>query len=282
MGNDAFIETRNAIRKEAEGIITGNEDGVVSTGYADLDSIIMGLKNGSLYVIGGRPAMGKTAFALNLLENICVEDKKACLYYSFEQTRERLIERLLRQISRVELYGQELKADKKKLIEEVSLTVSKAELIIEDNQELTIDLLVKNVKENSDRGDIGVIIVDYLQLIPVSESCSFCDSTSYIMNKLKNLAKELDKPVIVLSQLNRKPEFRADHRPMISDLRGSGSIENYADVVLFLYRDEYYYSETPIKSILEVIVAKNNYGPIGTAELAYRVEYGKIFSIERR
>ena len=249
----------------------------MSTGLRDLDKKINGLNKSDLFLIAARPAMGKTAFALNIALNVAKKYSKTVAVFSLEMSREQLIMRLLANESFVEL--QKLLTGK--LSEEewtklamASAALSQTDLRVDDNPSIT----VAEINAKCRRLDnLGLVVIDYLQLMQGSGYGKASDNrvnvVSDISRSLKIMAKELNVPVICLSQLSRGPEGRTDKRPMLSDLRESGAIEQDADEVIFLYRDEYYNENTEEKGVAECIVAKNRHGEVGTVKLQWVGQY---------
>jgi len=264
---------RNSINKIAaaaqnDGVVTG-----LSTGFTDLDYKTSGLQPSDMILIAARPSMGKTAFVLNLAQHICFNQKKSVLVFSLEMSQEQLINRLLALESHVEAQnirsGNLSDKDWEGLVEAAS-TIGESDLLIDDTPGISIGELRAKCRKYALSHDIKIIIIDYLQLMSGNgKSDSRQQEISEISRSLKSLARELNVPVIALSQLSRAVEKRDDHRPMLSDLRESGAIEQDADVVMFLYRDDYYNKETDKKGIAEVIIAKQRNGPIGTTELVW-------------
>ena len=249
----------------------------MSTGLRDLDKKINGLNKSDLFLIAARPAMGKTAFALNLALNVAKKYNKTVACFSLEMSREQLTMRLLANESFVEL-GKLLTG---KLTDEewtklamASASLSQTDLRVDDNPSIT----VAEINAKCRRLDnLGLVVIDYLQLMQGSGYGKASDNrvnvVSDISRSLKIMAKELNVPVICLSQLSRGPEGRTDKRPMLSDLRESGAIEQDADEVIFLYRDEYYNENTEDKGVAECIVAKNRHGEVGTVKLQWVGQY---------
>lgn len=249
----------------------------LSTGMRDLDSKINGLNRSDLVLLAARPAMGKTAFALNLCLNVAKKYKKTVAMFSLEMSREQLAMRLLSIESFVD--GQKLATGK--LTEEewsklcmASTALSQTDIRVDDNPAITVAEMNAKCRRVE---NLGLVIVDYLQLMNGSGYGKGGDNrvnvVSEISRSLKIMAKELNVPVICLSQLSRGPESRTDKRPMLSDLRESGAIEQDADEVLFLYRDEYYNENTEDKGIAECIVSKNRHGEVGTVKLQWIPQY---------
>lgn len=272
---------RDAINKisiaaKSDGNITG-----LSTGFTELDYNTAGLQPSDLILIAARPSMGKTAFVLNLAQNICFKQDKAVLIFSLEMSQEQLVNRLLALESHVKAQsirtGNVTDKDWEGLVEGASV-IGESKLLIDDTPGISIGELRSKCRKYALSNDIKIIIIDYLQLMSGDgrHSDSRQQEISDISRSLKALARELNVPVIALSQLSRAVEKREDHRPMLSDLRESGAIEQDADVVMFLYRDDYYNKETDKKNIAEVIIAKQRNGPIGTTELVWLPELTKF------
>ena len=249
----------------------------MSTGMRDLDKKINGLNKSDLVLVAARPAMGKSAFALNLALNVAKKYKKAVAIFNLEMSREQLAMRLLAIESFVD--GQKMQTgklteDEWSKLSMASVALSQTDIRIDDNPSITVaDMKAKCRRVEN----LGMVVVDYLQLMQGSGYGKGGDSrvnvVSDISRSLKIMAKELNVPVICLSQLSRGPESRPDKRPMLSDLRESGAIEQDADEVLFLYRDEYYHEDTENKGIAECIVAKNRHGEVGKVELQWIPQY---------
>ena len=244
------------------------------THYGDLDKKLNGLAPGSLYVIAGRPSMGKTSFALNILDHACVRDGAAALLFTLEVTKEQVAESLLCSNARVDaqrLMRGELSNDEYAKVPEAAARLIKAPLFIDDTPGLTLGRLRAKARRMKARHDIQIIVVDYLQLLNLGESSESRQiEISRMSASLKQLARELSVPVITLSQLNRAVEQRQDKRPLMGDLRESGSIEQDADAVLLLFREEYYNKEKlEARGKAELILAKNRSGPTGTIDLFF-------------
>lgn len=252
----------------------------LTTGFTDLNKKINGLQRTDLLLIAARPAMGKTAFSLNLVQNAALKGKASVAVFSLEMSKDQLVQRLLASQSYVELKkiktGRLNEQDWPKIIESMSV-LSNANIYIDDTPGIKIsELRSKCRKLKMDKG-LDLILIDYLQLMEgEGNNESRQQEISKISRSLKVIAKELDCPVVALSQLSRAPEQRADHRPMLSDLRESGAIEQDADIVMFLYRDEYYHPDSEKKNIGEVIIAKNRHGETGAVELVWLGEYQKF------
>lgn len=265
---------------KAEGTVTG-----IPTGFIDLDYKLSGLQPADLVLIAARPSMGKTAFVLNVTQHIAFQKDMAAVVFSLEMSKEQLVNRLFAMESRVD--AQQLRTgnlsdnDWEKLIEGAG-TVGKSKLIIDDTPGISISELRSKCRKYKLEHDIKIIIIDYLQLMSGSgKNDSRQQEISDISRSLKQLARELSVPVVALSQLSRQVESRPDHRPMLSDLRESGAIEQDADVVMFIYRDDYYNKDTEQKGIAEIIIAKQRNGPIGTVNLVWLPQYTKFANLEK-
>ena len=261
---------------KADGPITG-----VATGFTDIDYKTAGLQPSDLILIAARPSMGKTAFVLNVAQNICIRDKKSAVIFSLEMSHEQLMNRLLSLESHVDaslIRNGNVDARQWEGLIEAASSIGESGMIIDDTPGITIgELRSKCRKYKAEHKDLSVIIIDYLQLMSGSgRTDSRQQEISDISRALKSLARELSIPVVALSQLSRAVEKREDRRPMLSDLRESGAIEQDADVVMFLYRDDYYNHDSEKKGIAEVIIAKQRNGPIGTVELVWLPEQTKF------
>ena len=267
---DVLLENIEIIDRAAqmEGGLTG-----ITTGFRDLDEKTSGLQKSDLIILAARPAMGKTAFALTVALNAAVKGNASVLIFSMEMAKEQLGQRLLSMESRVDM--QSLKKGKLQRrdwddINDALDTLSKVNIHIDDTAGVSIMEMKSKCRRLKAESGLDLVIIDYLQLMnPEGRADSRTQEISVISRNLKLLARELDCPVIVLSQLSRAPETRTDHRPMLSDLRESGSIEQDADIVIFLYRDEYYNAEQAVPGECEVIVAKQRSGPTGTVKVAW-------------
>lgn len=257
----------------------------LATGFNDLDTKLTGLHKGELILVAARPSMGKTAFVLNIAHHVAVKEKVPVAIFSLEMSKESLVSRVLSVDSRVEAQairtGDVKDSDWIKIIESTD-NISRAPLIIDDNSSITLAEMRSKCRKLKHTEKIGLIIIDYLQLInPVGKVESHQQFISDISRALKGIARELEVPVIALSQLNRAVDSRPDHRPVLSDLRDSGAIEQDADVVMFIYRDDYYNPDTEKKGIAEIIVAKQRNGSTGPIELAWLGKYTKFANLAR-
>ena len=263
----------------------GNVTGI-ATGFVDLDYRTSGLQPSDLVLVAARPSMGKTAFVLNIAQYVAFHSDLCTAIFSLEMSKEQLVNRLFSLESRVDAQllrsGNLADSDWEKLIEGAG-TIGRSKLIIDDTPGISISELRSKCRKYKLEHDLKLIIIDYLQLMSGSgRSDSRQQEISDISRSLKGLARELNVPVIALSQLSRQVEQRPDHRPMLSDLRESGAIEQDADVVMFIYRDDYYNKDTPEKNIAEIIIAKQRNGPIGTINLVWLPQYTKFANMEKR
>ena len=258
----------------------------IATGFADLDYRMSGLQPSDLILIAARPSMGKTAFVLNIAQYVAFHNNLCTAIFSLEMSKEQLVNRLFSLESRVDAQilrsGNLADSDWEKLIEGAG-TIGRSNLIIDDTPGISIPELRSKCRKYKLEHDLKLIIIDYLQLMSGSgRTDSRQQEISDISRSLKGLARELNVPVIALSQLSRQVEQRPDHRPMLSDLRESGAIEQDADVVMFIYRDDYYNKDTANKNIAEIIIAKQRNGPIGTVNLVWLPQYTKFANMEKR
>ncbi|MEZ1422349.1 replicative DNA helicase [Pseudomonas monteilii] len=254
----------------------------VSTGFTDLDEKTSGLQPADLIIVAGRPSMGKTTFAMNLVENAVLRSEKAVLVFSLEMPGESLIMRMLSSLGRIDQTkvrsGQLDDDDWPRLTSAVNL-LNNRKLFIDDTAGISpSEMRARTRRLAREYGEIGMIMVDYLQLmqIPGSAGDNRTNEISEISRSLKALAKEFNCPVIALSQLNRSLEQRPNKRPVNSDLRESGAIEQDADVIMFVYRDEVYHPETEHKGVAEIIIGKQRNGPIGFVRLAFIGKYTRF------
>lgn len=263
------------------GYVTG-----VATGFLDLDYRTAGMQPSDLVLIAARPSMGKTAFALNIAQHVAFRQKKCVAIFSLEMSKEQLVNRMFSLESNVDAQklrtGQLADNEWERLIESAA-EIGKSNLIIDDTPSISVSELRSKCRKYKMEHDLSMIIIDYLQLMSGSgKNESHQLEIAEISRSLKAVARELKVPVLALSQLSRGVEGRPDHRPMLSDLRDSGAIEQDADVVMFIYRDDYYHPDTEKKGISEIIVAKQRNGPIGTVELVWLPEYTKFANMDRR
>ena len=268
--NQVISEALSMLEKlyEEKNDVTG-----LTTGFRDLNKKINGLQRSDLLLIAARPAMGKTAFALNLVQNAALKGDASVAVFSLEMSKEQLVQRMIASQSTVELKkiktGTLADNDWPRITDGMAI-LSGAKIHIDDTPGIKISELRSKCRKLKIEKGLDLVLIDYLQLMEgEGQNESRQQEIAKISRSLKILAKELDCPVVALSQLSRAPEQRADHRPMLSDLRESGSIEQDADIVMFLYRDENYNPDTEKKKIGDVIVAKNRHGETGTVELVW-------------
>ena len=277
----------NALEKiekasKQSGTVTG-----IPTGFTDLDYRTAGLQPSDLILVAARPSMGKTAFVLNIAQHVAFHKNLACAIFSLEMSKEQLVNRMFSLESHVDAQalrtGNLSDADWEQLVEGAGI-IGESKLIIDDTPGISISELRSKCRKYKLEVGLDIIIIDYLQLMSGSgrSTDSRQQEISDISRSLKALARELNVPVVALSQLSRAVEQRPDHRPMLSDLRESGAIEQDADVVMFIYRDDYYNKDTDLKGISEIIIAKQRNGPIGTVNLAWLPQYTKFANLEQR
>ena len=274
-----MVETRS----QTDGFVTG-----LSTGFVGLDKITTGLHEGNLIILAARPAMGKTALALNIAKHVATMERKPAVIFSLEMGAEELIERMLASEGMVPAYHLKtgnLSTDEWKRLVQAQNNLYDAPIFVDDTAGIRISEIRSNARKLAqEMGGLGVIIIDYLQLITGAKGENRQQIVSEISRELKILAKDLKVPVIALSQLSRSVEQRQDKRPMLSDLRESGSIEQDADIVAFLYREAYYQKEQAdsqeANNVTELILEKNRHGSLGTVKLYFHKEYTKFSSVE--
>lgn len=256
----------------------------VPSGFNELDSKTSGFQKGDMILIAARPSMGKTTFALNIAEYAALREGKQVAVFSLEMSKEQLAYKLLcsqANVDMLKLRTGDLDDKDWENIAKASGPLSTAKIFIDDTAGTTIMEMRSKCRKLKIEHGIDLIVIDYLQLMAgTGRSESRQQEVSEISRSIKALAKEMECPIIALSQLSRAPEQRADHRPMLSDLRESGSIEQDADLVMFLYRDEYYNKETEDKNIAECIIAKQRNGPVGTVKLAWLGQYSKFGNLD--
>ena len=288
-GSEEFVPIRqvvlNAIEKiekasRTQGSVTG-----IPTGFIDLDYKMSGFQPSDLILVAARPSMGKTAFVLNIAQYMAFHNDVTTAIFSLEMSKEQLVNRLLALESKVDSQnirtGNLEDEEWAKLIEGANI-IGKSHLIIDDKPGISISELRSKCRKYKMEHNLGVIFIDYLQLMTGSgRSESRQQEISDISRSLKALARELNVPVVALSQLSRAVEQRPDHRPMLSDLRESGAIEQDADVVMFIYRDDYYNKDSENKNIAEIIIAKQRNGPIGTVNLVWMPNYTKFVNMKK-
>ncbi len=266
-----------------KGVVTG-----IPTGFIDLDYKLSGLQPSDLVLVAARPSMGKTAFVLNIAQHVAFKKEKSVAVFSLEMSKEQLVNRLFALESQVDSQmlrtGNLKDSDWEKLIEGAGI-IGRSNLIIDDTPSISVSELRSKCRKYKLEHNIELVIIDYLQLMMGSAGKrqeSRQQEISEISRSLKALARELNVPVVALSQLSRAVESRPDKRPMLSDLRESGAIEQDADVVMFIYRDEYYNKDSDKKRQAEIIIAKQRNGPIGTVDLAWLADYTKFANLSRQ
>lgn len=272
-----FLQIEKLFNNKGE--ITG-----VGSGFTDLDSMTSGFQSGDMILIAARPSMGKTTFALNIAEHAALREHKSVVIFSLEMSKEQLAYKLLcseANVDMLKLRTGALEDSDWENIARATGPLSKAKVYIDDTAGVTVMEMRSKCRRLKLEYGIDLIVIDYLQLMSGgSGTDNRQQEVSEISRSIKALAKEMECPVIALSQLSRAPEQRADHRPMLSDLRESGSIEQDADLVMFLYRDEYYNKETEDKNIGECIIAKQRNGPVGTVKMAWLGQYSKFGNLD--
>ncbi|SCI29446.1 MULTISPECIES: replicative DNA helicase [unclassified Romboutsia] len=275
--NEVLVDAYDMIEK----LYTNKSDVTgITTGFKDLNKKINGLQRTDLILIAARPAMGKTAFSLNLVQNAALKGDASVAVFSLEMSKDQLVQRMLAAQSHVELKkiktGTLDENDWPRIIDAMAV-LSNANIHIDDTPGIKISELRSKCRKLKIEKGLDLILIDYLQLMEgEGNNESRQQEIAKISRSLKIIAKELNCPVVALSQLSRAPEQRADHRPMLSDLRESGSIEQDADIVMFLYRDEYYHPDSESKNIGEVLIAKNRHGETGSVELVWLGEVQKF------
>lgn len=275
---DVINEIEEATRRD--GRISG-----LRTGFTDLDNMLTGMHKGELLLVAARPSMGKTAFVLNIAHFVAVHEQIPVLMFSLEMSKEQLVTRLVSVDSMVDAKalrtGDINDEDWGRIIESTN-TIARAPLFIDDNSSITVAELRSKCRKLKATENIGLIVIDYLQLMnsqrPVESRQQFISEVS---RSLKGVARELQVPVIALSQLNRAVDARPEHRPVLADLRESGAIEQDADVVMFIYRDEYYNKDTEKPGVAEIIVAKQRNGSTGSVDLAWLGQYTKFANLAK-
>ena len=261
----------------------------IPTGFRDMDNMLAGLQRSDLFILAARPSMGKTAFALNLAHNVAVQAKEPVLLFSLEMSKEQLVDRLLSMESGVDAWalrtGNLTDSDFEKIGEAMG-TLSEAPIFIDDTPGITVSDMRTKARREAHQHQLGLIIVDYLQLMSgggrSASDGNRVQEISEISRGLKGVARELNVPLIALSQLSRSVESRTPQIPQLSDLRESGSIEQDADIVAFIYREEYYNPETDRKKITDILIKKHRNGPTGGVELYFDNEKQRFRSLDTR
>ncbi|ADI28368.1 replicative DNA helicase [Geobacillus sp. GHH01] len=281
---DVLVQTYDNIEMlhNRNGDITG-----IPTGFTELDRMTSGFQRSDLIIVAARPSVGKTAFALNIAQNVATKTNENVAIFSLEMSAQQLVMRML--CAEGNINAQNLRTGKLTPEDWGKLTMamgslSNAGIYIDDTPSIRVSDIRAKCRRLKQESGLGMVVIDYLQLIQGSgrNRENRQQEVSEISRSLKALARELEVPVIALSQLSRSVEQRQDKRPMMSDLRESGSIEQDADIVAFLYRDDYYNKDSENKNIIEIIIAKQRNGPVGTVQLAFIKEYNKFVNLERR
>jgi replicative DNA helicase len=280
---DVLVQTYDNIEllHENKGDVTG-----IPTGFVELDKMTAGFQRNDLIIVAARPSVGKTAFALNIAQNVATKTDENVAIFSLEMGADQLVMRMLCAEGNIDAQrlrtGSLTPEDWGKLTMAMG-SLSDSGIYIDDTPGIRVSEIRAKCRRLKQEAGLGMVMIDYLQLIQGSgRSDSRQQEVSEISRTLKELARELKIPVIALSQLSRGVEQRQDKRPMMSDIRESGSIEQDADIVAFLYRDDYYDKESENKNIIEIIIAKQRNGPVGTVSLAFVKEYNKFVNLERR
>lgn len=280
---DVVIQSLASIESAArnKGSVTG-----VSTGFYDLDYKTAGLQPSDLIIVAARPSMGKTAFVLNIAENVAVKNNTTTVIFSLEMSKDQLVKRIIAMNAKVDSQAMrtgDLQDDDWLKIVESARDIGSSNLIIDDTPSITVQELRSKCRKLKLERNLGLVIIDYLQLMSggSKKSESKQQEVSEISRSLKAVAREINAPVIALSQLSRAVEQRPDKRPMMSDLRESGAIEQDADVIMFIYRDDYYNKESKDAGVSEIIIGKQRNGPTGTVKLAWLSQYTKFANLDR-
>jgi replicative DNA helicase len=286
-----FISIRDVLMEVFERVehLYNHKGGVtgIPSGFPDLDKMTSGFQRSDLIIVAARPSVGKTAFALNIAQNVAVRAGETVAIFSLEMSAGQLVQRMICAEANVDAGRMRtgfLEGDDWEKLAMAIGALSEAQIYIDDTPGVTVaDIRAKCRRLKKEKG-LGMILIDYLQLIQGrgKPGENRQQEVSEISRTLKQIARELEVPVIALSQLSRGVEQRQDKRPMMSDLRESGSIEQDADIVAFLYRDDYYDKESEKKNIIEIIIAKQRNGPVGTVELVFLKNYNKFVSLDRQ
>ncbi|WP_027086783.1 replicative DNA helicase [Cohnella panacarvi] len=286
--SSGFISIRDVLMDVFERVefLYNHRGGVtgIPSGFVDLDKMTSGFQRNDLIILAARPSVGKTAFALNVAQNVAVRASETVAIFSLEMSAAQLVQRMICAESNVDatrMRTGDLKGDDWEKLSMAIGSLSEAQIYIDDTPGITVaDIRAKCRRLKKEKG-LGMVLIDYLQLIQGRGKAgeNRQQEVSEISRTLKMIARELEVPVIALSQLSRGVEQRQDKRPMMSDLRESGSIEQDADIVAFLYRDDYYDKETEKKNIIEIIIAKQRNGPVGTVELVFLKQFNKFVNL---
>ncbi|MEA3423948.1 MAG: replicative DNA helicase [Bacillota bacterium] len=281
--NEILLNTADEIERLAANpnALTG-----ISTGFADIDKKTNGMHKSDLILIAARPSMGKTAFAMNVCQYAAIKEKSSVAVFSLEMAKEQLVQRMLASEALIPIQNirtGSLKESEWSTMAKAMASLSTAKIFIDDTPGITVLEMRAKARRLKIEHGLDLILIDYMQLMSTHvQGESRQQEISSISRGLKGLAREMQCPVIALSQLSRAPELRSDHRPILSDLRESGAIEQDADLVMFLYRDEYYHEDSDKKNIGEVIIAKQRNGETGKIDLAWLGQYTKFASLQRQ
>lgn len=287
--NDGLVPIKDILVETYERIETLHNSSSqmtgIPSGYKDLDKMTSGFQRSDLIILAARPSVGKTAFALNVAQNVAARANETVAIFSLEMSSPQLVQRMLCAEGNIDAnrmrMGSFHDTDWGKLTMAIA-TLSKAKIYIDDTPGITVSQIRSKCRRLKAEHGLGIILIDYLQLIQGSGKENRQQEISAISRTLKGIARELNCTVIALSQLSRAVEQRQDKRPMLSDLRESGSIEQDADIVAFLYRDDYYDQESENKNVIEILIAKQRNGPVGKVELAFLKEYNKFVNLSRQ
>ncbi|MTI70300.1 MAG: replicative DNA helicase [Firmicutes bacterium] len=287
--NEGFTPIKNVLMETLDQIemMADNEDGItgLSTGFIDLDRKTSGLQKSDLILVAARPSMGKSAFTVNIAQNCALKSDASVAIFSLEMSNGQIVQRMLSSEAHVELQkirNGTLTDEEWARLGRAMGPLGQAKIFIDDTPAITLNEMKAKCRRLKIEHGLDLILIDYLQLMSGDgKNENRQQEISTISRGLKGLAREMDCPVLSLSQLSRAPELRADHRPIMSDLRESGAIEQDADVVMMLYRDEYYNPDTEKKNIGEVIITKQRNGPTGTVELVFMGQYTKFLNMEK-
>ncbi|MCR8658511.1 replicative DNA helicase [Paenibacillus endoradicis] len=288
--SSGFISIRDVLMEVFEKVefLYANRGGTsgIPSGFVDLDRMTAGFQRSDLIIVAARPSVGKTAFALNIAQNVGVRAKETVAIFSLEMSAAQLVQRMIcaeANVDATRMRTGNLETDDWEKLTMAIGALSEAEIFIDDTPGITVAEIRAKCRRLKKEKGLGMILIDYLQLISGRGKAgeNRQQEVSEISRTLKQIARELEVPVIALSQLSRGVEQRQDKRPMMSDLRESGSIEQDADIVSFLYRDDYYDKESEKKNIIEIIIAKQRNGPVGTVELVFLKNFNKFVNLDR-
>ncbi|MBE6670757.1 MAG: replicative DNA helicase [Ruminococcaceae bacterium] len=287
-GNETkgFTHIREVLKTALDNLnlLATNSDDVhgLATGFSDLDNTLVGMGKGDLILVGARPGMGKTSFVLNIASNVAKQSKKAVCIFSLEMSNEELVSRMLSGEGMVDSYNirsGKLTPEDWTNLAQASSSLAECDILIDDTTGLTVTGMRAKLRRVK---NLGLVVIDYLQLMQSDRrNDNRVQEVAEISRNMKILAKELRVPVICCAQLSRGPESRTDKRPMLSDLRDSGAIEQDADVVMFLYRDEYYNTDKTAQSAAEIIVAKNRHGAVRNVDIGWLPQYTKFITLDK-